>query len=165
MKRPSIFLLLATIALAAGCASPPREGEQGTVEQPANDPSAAWPYWPVRMRVHPLSRLVVEPDGRIVVEARLEFFDRDDQTTRACGRVRMELRDGGASVPSGGEIAWNADLTNAAENRQRFDDVLRTYLLRLETDWDQWPAEPVLHAWFLSSDGARLQATRQLATE
>ena len=166
MRNPAaITALLVNVALA-GCGGPQTPGWSNTSDTNDSGPDATrWPYWPIQMRLHPLSRLAFEDDGRILVEARLEFFERDDNTTRAFGQVRLEVHDVDGIRTSGGQESWNIDLRDLETNRARFDDVIRTYLFRLETDWTELPTEPVLHAYYLAANGALMEAALPLRTD
>ena len=79
------------VVCAAGCqpsANPRGQAMPGAEVAPATSapstthkPSAAsarWPYWPAKMRVHPLTRLVMQqPNNQWLVETRIEFVDSD----------------------------------------------------------------------------------------
>ncbi len=118
-----------------------------------------WPYWPTSMRIHPLTRIVTDPAaGSTLIEVRVEMRDRDGDTTKATGLLRLDLYDDADESPAGSRAEWNVDLRDADVNRERFDDVTLTYLFRLEVDEHQLPDEPVLRAYFLSDDGADLTA-------
>ena len=159
-----IALLLTAFACASGCVKDPiakgSPGRAGTADPTLIDPN--WPYWPVRMRVHPLSRIMVAPSGMVSVEARLEFFDQDDITCRASGHVRLEVHDDTGPVLVNGERSWNIRLDDARQNRQRYDVVVRTYLFLLDTDWQSVPTNATLHAWYLGSDGMQITDRRAL---
>jgi hypothetical protein len=105
----NVRTLLTGIALLAsplgGCEAPP-EGAPGEVtpESLADDASLRWPYRPADMRIHPLTRLVTDEDGRYTqIETRIELFDIEGHTTKglrpspdrpACGGGRDRV--GGA---------------------------------------------------------------------
>ncbi|MHC4947152.1 MAG: hypothetical protein ACYTG1_02665 [Planctomycetota bacterium] len=151
-------LLAALATLPAGCldAVPRDLGLQDPEPPPAG---ATWPYWPTHLRIHPLTRLAPAPDSTsLVIEARVEFFDADDHTTRGVGRVRFALHEAGRSPELSLPIAsWIHDLRDAAVNERHFDDVTRTYLFRLEIDASQ-VSEPVdLYAFFVSATGQALR--------
>jgi hypothetical protein len=158
------FLWLAAVQFLAACLTGCTPSGSGRA---VGDPSVAgdgagpmrWPYWPTGMRLHPLTRLATDATtGRLVIEARIEFLDREDDTTKGCGQLRIDLHD--ASDAAGAEpvASWNRDLRDPALNRQYFDDVTRTYLLRLAVESENLPEEPELRAFFLSADGQRLRA-------
>ena len=134
--------------------------------EPAPDigPDAVhWPYWPLDMRVHPLTRLVRDPDT-VLIEARIEFLDREGHTTKCFGKLRLDLREG----PDGGsEISvneWNVRLDEIETNRLHFDEVTRTYLLKLEIEPEDLPEEPVLYVWYLSPDGGMMEDSAPIRT-
>ena len=151
---PIAVLLLASCL--TGC-SPSVEG--GAAMDASNGDTVRWPYWPQRMRLHPLTRLAVDAKtGLTVIETRVELFDHEGDTTKGCGQLRVDLHD--ASDTSGDEplATWNRDLRLPEVNRQYFDDVTRTYLLRLELEPAELPGRPELRAFFLSADGQRMRA-------
>ena len=165
MRIPSLIAAALVVSALSGCGGASTPGWSETAESATHDSGTRWPFWPVQMRLHPLSRLVVEEDGQILVEARLEFFEQDDNTTRAYGQVRLEVHDADGIRTSDGQESWNIDLRDLETNRARFDDVIRTYLFRLETDWERMPDEPVLYAYYMAANGALMEATLPLRTE
>jgi hypothetical protein len=115
------------------------------------------------MRLHPLTRLTGDLDtGEQIIECRIEFEDPDNQTCRAVGQLTLQLYPEGASALSGKALqTWNQDLRNLELNRRQYDDVTRTYLFRLQLTVPP-PAGSELRAFFLSSDGRRLNAEMRL---
>jgi len=181
-----LLLCSAALLLAmsqAGC--PPRSGDGSSPTVPSSGPGGSngnqaggtnsrsgskhsntaseWPYWPVSMRVHPLTRLTSDPhSGQALVECRLEFMDSDGQTSRAVGQLTLQLYpDSATPTGSGAMETWNQDLRDRLANRQQYDDVTRTYLFRLQLTQPP-PAGCEVRAFFLSSDGQRLSATMRL---
>jgi hypothetical protein len=126
-------------------------------------PDAPWPYWPQRLRVHPLSQFTADRSiGGTIIECRLEFTDRDGDTSKAVGIVDIELHDGDLARGSEPVAKWAADLWLPEVNRERYDPVTRTYLFTLQIDEHLIPLSPQLYVFFLSADGKRLQAAYQL---
>ncbi|MDY7110271.1 MAG: hypothetical protein SYC29_16705 [Planctomycetota bacterium] len=153
--RTRSLLILLIACVAAGCAGPHGADRIG-VDADTGEP-VPWPYWPAGMRIHPLSRLVRDGEsGQTVIEARIEFVDRDGHTSRACGQLRIDLHDATAAFPAGPVVTWEMDLRDLATNRRRYDDVTRTYLFPLDTEVDPFPQQPELRAYFLSADGRKL---------
>jgi len=155
-------MLLAACSLA-GCAGP--DGAGGTRTRTGE--TVGWPYWPTSMSIHPLTRLVTHADsGRTLIEARIEFLDRDGHTTRACGQLRLDVHDFSGDFLSGSIASWEMDLRDPVTNRRRYDDVTRTYLFLLEPKVGQLPEKPELRAYFLSADGRPLNEDKlRLRTE
>jgi hypothetical protein len=178
-SRPRWLLALPLVMLAVACqpsnqapgsrpmtsggrdaAAPP-----GQSESPASREStstlAAWPFWPTSLRVHPLTRAMSDPEsGRLIIEARIEFFDADRETAKAVGELTLQIV-GDAEAQSGPAHAiktWNLDLTNLSFNRQHYDDVTRTYLFKLEVDRPDLEGRPELRAFFLGIDGRMMEA-------
>jgi hypothetical protein len=163
MRLAGLILVLAAAALLAGC--PPKPGPHGPGgDQTGNNNTTvaapAWPFWPSRMRLHPLTRLVMdEATGQRIIEARIEFFDPDGATTKAIGQLTLQLHRAEmiAIAPEPLQI-WNQDLRDLALNRRQYDDVTRTYLFRLEIDSAIFPEQPELRAYFLAENGQQLEA-------
>ncbi len=156
-----------------GCASAPgpsHDPSEGTTPAGLNSSWLAdaqtsdWPFWPERLRIHPLTRLAVDTgSGLSIIEVRLEFLDPEGHTTKGVGQVRIDLAGGGSNDDSSPPIAtWNWDLRDRSVNRTRYDDVTRTYLLRLKVHSLELGPQPELRAYFLSATGQRLQATHML---
>lgn len=119
-----------------------------------------WPFWPRRMRVHPLSQFVTDrATGKLLIEARIEFSDGYGHTCKAFGQIVIALHDADRSQFTAQEIAkWPEDLTDLDLNEVYFDDVTGTYLFRLEIQDITLPPESELRAIFHSADGMRLRA-------
>ena len=152
--------------MSLGCDNAPNTmppGTTGSDSRPLDVPELPWPFWPDRMRVHPLTYIVDDPlAGQTVVEARLEFFDPDGHTTRCLGVARVELHDAGDLFTSEPLVWWQQDLTDLELNARFFDDVTRTYLMRLELDPIQIPRRPHLTVQFRSADGRSFTADYDL---
>jgi hypothetical protein len=112
------------------------------------------------MRIHPLTRVVRDgPEGRAIIEARIELFDHLDHTTKGCGELRIELVDASSGGSSRMTTTWRLDLRDPEVNLERYDDVTRTYLVPLEIDLEHpLPALPELRATFDSADGRSFRA-------
>ena len=155
---------------AGGCAGstvPSIEAGDGPNREPPPGrkvgPGAPWPYWPQRMRVHPLSQLTRDRStGETIIECRIEFIDPDGDTCKAVGIVDIELHDGDLPPGSKPMAAWAADLWDPEVNRERYDEVTRTYLFSLQIDEQQLPMSPQLHVFVLAADGKQLQAAYAL---
>lgn len=118
----------------------------------------SWPYWPVSMRIHPLTRFVQgEEEGEYWLEARIEFRDRDQDIAKAYGLLELKLFTVLAAGDSGNEIqGWDINLLDLAENRQHYDVVTSTYLCRLDVDRDLMEERMELYAYFRAADGREL---------
>ena len=153
--------LVAGLAWLTGCAATEQPASSGANESRTAE-QTRWPFWPTAMRLHPLSRLVTGAgeDAETVIEARLELLDREGHTTKGFGQVAIDLLD--ASRPgSPPTLHWEQDLRDLALNAQYFDDVTRTYLFKLDT-LNEIPDRPRLAVLFVSADGTRLEAEREL---
>jgi hypothetical protein len=122
---------------------------------------ASWPFWPRSMRVHPATRIAIDRESsQPMLETRIEFADQHGAITKACGQLTVELRDAASPLRADSAAAgtWNIDLRDLAKNREHFDDITRTYLLRLKLEGMEVPAQPRITVYFLSSDGTKLTA-------
>ncbi len=158
-------------ALLVGC--PPRTPPHRSplIDGASGTEISGWPFWPRRMRIHPLTRLVNDENlGHLVIEVRIELRDDFNHTTKGVGQVRFDLYD---ASDAGGDTpltTWDRDtdtdklldLRDLTLNARYYDDITRTYLFRLGVDPADLPAEPQLRAYFLSADGQTLTATYRL---
>lgn len=150
----------AALMVSGGCEPSTRttSGPNAAAGERSAENGASWPFWPAKMRIHPLTRVVPAAGaGRVVIEARLEFVDADNVTTRASGQLTLRLY-ADAQQPDGAEAigTWNQDLRDVAVNRRQYDDVTRTYLFRMEVDAASLPEKPELRAFFLSATGREM---------
>jgi hypothetical protein len=161
-------LVIGLAALAGGCqpsvtAPPPIEPDDPTPTPRMTPSDARWPFWPVKMRIHPLTRVVADDDSsRLVIEARIELRDQHNHTTKGYGQVRFDLFDGAAGSAEQTIEEWNEDLRDLNSNRLYYDDVTRTYLFRLGIDPADLPPEPVLRAYYYVSADEYFSSTYEL---
>lgn len=154
LKR-SLSISAAAICMATmvGCPSAslvPGKLPTGSVEQ--------YPYKPVEISIHPLSRYWISPSGEKEIEARIEFLDRDEYPTRGIGRLELSLKDmDGNNVES-----WILPLSNFETNKSHFDRITRTYLVRLSLPNQDVPARARLTVDLIGPDGKRLRASEML---
>lgn len=115
----------------------------------------AYPFEPERISVHPLTRYWVSPSGDLEVEARIELLDRDEFPTRGVGRLELDLES-----QSGRRVeTWVLKLDDLETNRKHFDDVTRTYLVRLSLPGNTIEQDADLVATLVLPDGDRLVAS------
>jgi hypothetical protein len=93
-------------------------------------------FTPVKMRLHPLSRLVpgTGPGAQSTAEARLELTDQFGDIVKGAGVVYCELFTWQALGQNnrGERIGlWNFDLNTPEANKQHWDGITRTYLCKL----------------------------------
>jgi hypothetical protein len=95
-------------------------------------------FTPVKMRVHPLSRVIPEITGATptppIIEGRLEFTDQFGDVCKAAGPVYCEAFKYDSLTPNhhGDRLGlWNFDLSKPRENKQHWDAITRTYLFKL----------------------------------
>lgn len=133
----------------------------------AEEDTGEWPFWPSSLRIHPLTRLAIDAQTRqAIIEVRLEFLDPQQHTTKGVGQVRIDLATSGTAVESSPPLAtWSWDLRDPSVNNTLYDDVTRTYLLRLKVHSLELGPQLQLRAYYLSATGQRLQATFALRAE
>ena len=114
-----------------------------------------FPYEPERISIHPLTRYWVSAKGELEVEARIELLDRDGFPTRGIGRLELDLES-----PTGRRVeTWVLKLDDLEKNRNHFDDVTRTYLVRLSLPRNTIEEDADLVATLVLPDGDRLVAS------
>ena len=123
-----VAVLVAACALVIGCASTP---DAGLPTVTAGSPA---PFAPVRLQVHPLTHLDVDPDNVVRLICHVELKDRWGDTTKARGLLRIELyRPSGDVRPDllTQELSWQLDLRDLELNASLFDPATRSYRLQL----------------------------------
>jgi len=156
MNAPIFMLtLLAALALGGCQPSPPKLAGSG-MEM----------FTPVKMRLHPLSRIA----SASLVEARLEFTDQFGDVSKGVGAVAFDLFTYSAILPShkGDRINhWEMDISTPAENRARWDSITRTYLFSLPLAPGSVPATSryVLSAALMLPNGQRFSDDLTLAVK
>jgi hypothetical protein len=121
----SALLSLAVLFLLASCQPPKRTLTGSGMDM----------FTPVKMRLHPLSRIVTPPaPAEPIAEARIELMDQFDDICKGAGAVYCELfvYSGFGQNHRGERIGvWNFDLNKPEANKQHWDGITRTYLLKL----------------------------------
>ncbi len=127
-------MLLGVLLVVSGCLEPKGGGLD------SYRGATAWPFVPVKMRVHPFTS--VEYDAQKdshVLEARIEMLDPAGDMTKAVGQFHFELYRVGRQASEGsleGDLlyAWDAPLLSLDSNQRHFDPITRTYLFKLRLD-------------------------------
>jgi hypothetical protein len=163
--------LLGAGAAVQGCSSGNPGGNAGETDRLAEvmdlqsgPDDSSWPFRPHRMRIHPLSQFVNDrQSGDLLLEARVEFLDQYDDTTKGVGQLLFDLlaADSGRDQSSPIET-WTENLGDMSVNHDHYDDLTRTYLFRLQLDTEDLPEQTELRAYFRSADGRRMQAAFRL---
>ena len=122
---------------------------------PSRAPAAVsgdWPFTPAQILVHPLSRYWETSSHGKEVEARIQLLDADGFPTRGIGRLELTL-----SSPNGRSIeTWVLQLNNMDTNRAHFDNVTRTYLVRLSLPNQDVPVRAELEAKLVLPNGREI---------
>ncbi len=157
---PALALLVAGGCFDWKMDEPPEHG------RPAPEPTPDEPTWrvkPVAMRIYPSTRFVVSGEDA-VLEARVQFFDEAEDTTKAVGQMRLELFEAriGESVLAGRRLhTWEIPLRTLKANETHFDPITRAYLFRLRVSGaDLAQRRLLVKATFLPVNAERLEATR-----
>lgn len=152
------MLCVVLILLPPGGCTPLEPATETPPTVTAANSDTAWPYWPVAMQIHALTRITVDRREEVpVLEARVEFLDIEGATTKAVGQVLLELTD-----PSAAEIGdlpsevWTVDLRDLQVNATHFDDVTRTYLFKLRLDPERSRHRPQLRVTYHGENGVVL---------
>lgn len=144
---PWIGIVGLCLALMSGCVKRPAS----TTQLPSGV-RGTFPYEPEQISVHPLTRYWISGTGEREVEARIELLDRDGYPTRGIGRLELDLESkDGRRVET-----WILPLSDLEINRSHFDEVTRTYLVRLSLPNNAIPDGADLAATLVLPDGARL---------
>jgi hypothetical protein len=95
----------------------------------------------VAIRVHPLTRVVSDKEGRPEIVLHLECRDAWGDSAKALGAVMVRLvstgsadaggAGGTAAALEGGATRWDVDLSNLETNASMFDPATRTYRMQL----------------------------------
>lgn len=156
-KTPLRFTtLLVVLCFVGGC--PPREE---AIQETFTQGEGVWPFWPMSMRFHPLTRLVIkENEVKCTLEARIEFKDLEEDISKALGQMNIKLFE----MHSDGRAIefienWDIDLENRKDNRTQYSVITRTYLFRLKLDTDKLRENMELVAKFNSADGQVFNAS------
>jgi hypothetical protein len=163
---PTCFLAIAALSMV-GCLGfkmddPPGNG------QPAEGASVNGPAWQIRptsMRIYPATRFVTSEDDA-VLEARVQFYDEAEDTTKAVGHMRIELfelRRAEAIVPGRRLHTWEVPLLTLEANKTHYDPITRAYIFRLRVAGAELAEQNLLvKATFMPVSGQRMEAQRPI---
>lgn len=168
-----VTLLAGAGAVTAACGQLEKKGGNTPGRGPLSPLVAGdHPFAPVRLVIHPLTRLVKDPaTGEDRVEVYLELQDKWEDSVKWLGVVVFEaFRDAPAAMngPGGNQQikSWRVDLTDPDENSRPYDRVTRTYRLTLVGLPDLKAAglngSMRLSARFTTIEGRTLTATSRL---
>lgn len=118
-------------ALAGGGCAP--DLAQAVVRFDGAGRAEVGPFAPATLRLHPLTRLGRDDQGRALIVCHIELADRWGDTTKGIGQLAVQLyRPVGASGQSARQDAsWDIDLTDLELNASLYDPVTRTYRVQL----------------------------------
>ena len=156
-KTPLRFTtLLVLLSFGYGCNT-----RKDAIQETFTQGEGVWPFWPMSMRFHPLTRLVIkENEVKCTLEARIEFKDLEEDISKALGQMNIKLFE----MHSDGRAIefienWDIDLENRKDNRTQYSVITRTYLFRLKLDTDKLRENMELVAKFNSADGQVFNAS------
>lgn len=158
--RIGLTLTILLCCSLQGCSQRP-----GTGRIASGTTTADWPFAPTSIRIHPISRIKMDREsGDAVVQARVELLDPDGFPTRGLGTLSLTLSgqsDDGVMLMS--QTQWECDLDDLELNRQYYDEVTRTYLIKLElSPRMDVPWEPRLRAVLVTPGGRTLSDTSRI---
>ena len=124
---PMIALLLCYFM--AGCQTINTDTTAPTATEIAALPiKDCWPFRPHSIIVHPMSYFPLTAQGKTpMVAIYIECLDRDRQTTRSVGVLRLNVQDPISSTSN----SCRYDLEDISVNNQLWDSVSRCYLIQV----------------------------------
>lgn len=176
-RAATIAAPLATLAALAGCASIAPDDARSTRAPLSAAAAGANPFAAVELRIHPLTRVVPQPDDAETpgpqIEAHVELLDSYGAVVRDVGVMRFELYRGlpgvdpeAAPASATQELTWTLDLSDPARSARQFDRITRTYVVPLPgaPAWLFSDAPATLRVEFTTPDNRRIVALRRLRT-
>lgn len=167
LARWGITCALLGAALAVSSCGLQKKG--GDLAGPAPGEAPAWPFAPVELNIHPLTRFITDPQtGEVRIEAHIELIDEHGDEVKGLGTLLLMLYRELGPVPgveSTGQLKrWTLDLSDIDENNQAYDRVTRTYRIGLTgLPPDAQSGQNLrLTAQLTTPDGMRLRSTRRL---
>ena len=126
LLRPTMAAPMLAAALTGACAPiGPRTPEPVPSEYAEFAPN--YPFTPVRVDIHPATRLVRAADGTPYIRIYLQFRDRWNDNVKTIGSFQIELFAEGA-----GPVAWDVvNLSDDLTNHQHYDPVTGMYEMDL----------------------------------
>lgn len=130
MRAAALILPLALLPACGPTYSLPREAPRSIVE--------AYAFMaPASVRIHPLTRLETDDQGRWRLACHLELLDRADHGIKWLGSVRIELLRPESASSATRELIYDHDLSSPEANARAYDWITRTYVILL-AEPPQW---------------------------
>ncbi|MCK4872739.1 MAG: hypothetical protein KAS72_08455 [Phycisphaerales bacterium] len=172
MRAACRFILLTVVTIAfAGCAVGDSANDAiGEARRQATGPQqpGAWPFRPVRMRIHPLTQLSRDAEtGQPLIDLYVECRDSFGHTTKALGKLRFSLHSG--TDPEDLNIrnhlqTWTQDITDLEQNFDHYEWVTRLYRFNLMLPPGQQSRQHlIMKATLHTPEGELLSTTHILA--
>jgi len=120
-------------------------------------------FSPVKMRLHPFSRIVTSDNANPpTIEAHLEFTDQFGDVTKSPGSIYFEVFRYQTFTPNhhGDRVnLYTFQLSTPEANKEHWDPITRTYLFQLPLSADAFKpgARMVLSATLNADESKRLQ--------
>lgn len=152
-----MFLVGALVVVGCKSKGEPPPGEH-------MNPTAGdyWRVKPVRMRVYPSTRFMVN-DGQVVLEARIELFDEMGDSVKGVGNFHLELHTVDDKKASKRLYAWDVTTRTLAEQRRYYESITRAYLFPVKLPSDKaLDREVSLEVVFTPPRGRRLVTQAKL---
>lgn len=121
---------VAGVALLAGCGSGPGRDWKSELWQ---DVEPSYPFLPVRVLVHPLTRAGLDASGGRTLRVHFVFLDAWNDSVKTVGRVQVQLFASGRWQGEAIEpVAWDEiNLSDLEANQRHYDPITRTYVLEV----------------------------------
>jgi hypothetical protein len=141
MNNAVVMVMTVSAACLGGCFSWSSGSDASASRVAARASGTTNPFAPVAIRVHPLTRVVSDKEGRPEIVLHLECRDAWGDSAKALGAVMVRLVSagsadvggggGGAAALESGATRWDIDLSNLETNASMFDPATRTYRMQL----------------------------------
>lgn len=168
---PAISALVVGAALLLGACDVSKKGGAGHGGASAGVGVLGCPFAPVKLVIHPLTRLAPAPAGEegLIIDVHIELRDETGDDVKGVGMLAFELfREGGPLEGMGDRRQlrrWEADISDLEKNSEAFDRVTRTYRFELAgVPPDARTSQRLgLRATFSQSAGRQLSAEHRFA--
>jgi hypothetical protein len=172
-RRLCVGAVLLCLGMAAtGCQFKGQSPTPSARSEPTGQASEAegeiWRPRVESVRIYPATQFVTGGQkAAATLKASIELLDAMGDAIKAPGRLRCEL----FAVSERGRVGsrlyhWDVTVQSLDQQKQYFDLVTRTYVLRLALDSQTVTERPtLLRVTFMRADGQRLQDERTLPIE
>lgn len=153
---------VAAVMGAGGC-GPTIDRDESAIPRGAPEDAGAWLYWPVSLRIHPLSSVRRDDRNARRLEVRVDCRDQTNEPTKVVGTFLVVLETEQAEPAS---LRWTIPVTTVDEHLARFDAVTGLYRLDVAPAWTLPPREGddgVVRVVLIGADGRRCESSHRIA--